>query len=49
MKTGLAVVLGCLVCAPAAAAAPARYDAHTVIVKYADRASSAQRSLAGRL
>src|SRR5918997_5354906 len=35
--------------APAASAAPARYEPHTLIVKYADRAPSAQRSLAGRL
>jgi thermitase len=41
------VVLACL---PAAAsAAPARsYDAHTLIVRYADRAPGAQRSLAAR-
>jgi thermitase len=30
-------------------AAPAAYDAHTLIVKYADGASSTQRSLTGRL
>ena len=35
--------------ASAASAAGAGYDAHTLIVKYADGASSAQRSLAGRL
>ncbi|HEV2776274.1 MAG TPA: S8 family serine peptidase [Solirubrobacteraceae bacterium] len=46
---GLVVVLAALATAPAAAAAPAEYDAHTVIVKYADDASSAQRSAAGRL
>lgn len=47
---GLVVVLAALVTAPAAAsAASARYDAHTVIVRYADGASSSQRSVAGRL
>ncbi|MDX6682996.1 MAG: hypothetical protein QOG94_3035 [Solirubrobacteraceae bacterium] len=49
LKTTLATALGCLACAPTAGAATAGYDAHTVIVKYADGASSSQRSLAGRL
>ena len=49
LKTVLVALLGCLACAPSAAAARAKYDPHTVIVKYADRASSAQRSLAGRV
>ncbi len=34
--------------APAASAAPARYDKDTLIVKYAERAPAAQRSLAAR-
>jgi thermitase len=47
---GLAVVLAALATPPAATGAPsARYDAHTVIVRYADDASSAQRSAANRL
>ena len=47
---GLVVVLAALVTAPAAAGAPsAAYDAHTVIVRYADGASSSQRAAAGRL
>jgi thermitase len=42
-------VLAALLCAPAAPAAPrARYDAHTVIVRYRDRAPAAQRTLAAR-
>jgi thermitase len=49
LKTTIAVGLGCLACAPAAAAASRSYDPHTVIVKYADGASISQRSLAGRL
>jgi thermitase len=56
LKATIAAALGCLACAPTPAAAkvakPAKgrpYDAHTVIVKYADRTSSAQRSLAGRV
>ncbi len=39
-------VLAALACAPAASAAPARYDPHTLIVKYRDRASATERSLA---
>ena len=48
---GLAMVLAALAAAPGAGAATrsAGYDARTVIVKYADGASSSQRSLAGRL
>ena len=48
---GLAVVLAGLAAAPGAGAAArsAGYDARTVIVKYADRASPSQRSQAGRL
>ncbi|HEV7806850.1 MAG TPA: S8 family serine peptidase [Solirubrobacteraceae bacterium] len=49
LKTTLAAALGCLACAPAAGAAGLEYDPNTVIVKYADGASSSQRSLAGRL
>jgi thermitase len=49
LKATIAVGLGCLACAPAAAAASRPYDPHTVIVKYADGASASQRSLAGRL
>ena len=45
---GLAAVMATLAVTPGANAA-ARYDAHTLIVKYADRASPSQRSLAGRL
>jgi thermitase len=48
LRAALAAVLAILACAPAAAAAPARYEAHTLIVQYADRAPSAQRSLAAR-
>lgn len=53
LRAALAGVLTILACAPAAVAAPARaaptrYEAHTLIVKYADRAPSAQRSLAAR-
>jgi len=49
-----AVLLAALATAPAAGAAarvkqPAGYDARTLIVKYADRASLSQRSLAARL
>ena len=49
--TGLAMLLATLATAPGAGAAKrgAAYDARTVIVKYADRASSSQRSLAARL
>ena len=48
---GVAVVLAALATAPGAGAAKrsAGYDARTVIVKYADRASASQRSLAARL
>ena len=48
---GLAAMVVALATAPGASAAKrsAGYDARTVIVKYADRASSSQRSLAGRL
>ncbi|HEV2058673.1 MAG TPA: hypothetical protein VGR11_04895, partial [Solirubrobacteraceae bacterium] len=49
LRAALGGLLAVLACAPAASAAQARYDAHTVIVKYADRASPSQRSLAGRL
>ena len=50
LRVALVAVLAvlALACAPAASAAPSRYDAHTLIVKYADRAPSAQRSLAAR-
>lgn len=49
LKTTVAVVLGCLACAPAATAARPTYDPHTVIVKYADGAAASQRSLVDRL
>ena len=54
MWLGVAVMLAALATAPAAGAAArakraAGYDARTLIVKYADRASPSQRSLAGRL
>ena len=38
-----------LACASPASAAPAAYDAHTLIVKYVDGASPTQRSLTARL
>jgi thermitase len=44
----VAAVLAALLGAPAASAAPARYDANSLIVKYRDRAPAAERSLAGR-
>ena len=43
----IAALLALLVCAGSASAAP-RYEAQTLIVKYRDRAPSAQRTLAGR-
>jgi thermitase len=46
---GFAVVLVALVTAPPVGAASAQYEAHTVIVRYADDASSSQRSAANRL
>jgi thermitase len=46
---GIATVLACIGGVSTAAAAAPPYDAHTLIVKYADGASPAQRSLAGRL
>lgn len=46
---GIAMLTACLACASSAAAAAAPYDAHTLIVRYADGASASQRSLAGRL
>ena len=49
-QIGFAVVLLALVTAPAAAGAPsAGYDAHTVIVRFAEHASTSQRAAAGRL
>ncbi len=50
LGTGALVLAAALSGAPAAAAAraPARYDASTVVVKYAARAPAAQRSLAAR-
>jgi thermitase len=49
LKVATTAVLAALVCAPAAsAAAQQRYEAGTVIVKYADRAPAAKRSLAAR-
>jgi thermitase len=48
-RWAVVAVLAALLGAPAASAAPrARYDAHTVIVQYRDRAPAAQRSLASR-
>jgi thermitase len=47
-KVAVVAALAVLACAPAASAAPARYDAHTLIVKYRDRAPAAQRTLAAR-
>ena len=44
-----AALLGVLACASTADAASARYDARTVIVKYADGVSPSQRSATGRL
>ncbi|MFP5364104.1 MAG: S8 family serine peptidase [Thermoleophilia bacterium] len=49
ISIGIAALLAGLACASTANGASARYDARTVIVKYADRASPAQRSSAGRL
>jgi len=49
LRSALVAVAGCLACAPAAHAAGARYEAHTVIVKYAGEASSSQRSLTAKL
>jgi thermitase len=50
LSVAFVALLAALGCAPAAsaAAASARYEARTVIVKYADRAPSAQRSLVAR-
>jgi thermitase len=49
LRVAFVAVLAALACAPAASAAAApRYEAHTVIVKYADSAPSAQRSLVAR-
>ncbi|HVF78430.1 MAG TPA: S8 family serine peptidase [Solirubrobacteraceae bacterium] len=42
-------LLACLACMSSSAAAAPRYDAHTVIVKYANGATSSQRSLSARL
>ena len=44
----LAALVAALACAPAASAAPAAYEPHELIVKYADQAPSAQRSLVAR-
>lgn len=49
ISIGIAAVLAGLASASTATATPARYDAHTVIVKYAGGAPPAQRSLAARL
>lgn len=45
---GLAATVAWLACMSSTAAAGARHDARTVIVKYADRSSPAQRLLAAR-
>jgi thermitase len=47
-KAAVVTTLALLACVPAASAAPARYEAHTLIVKYRDRAPASQRSLAAR-
>jgi len=49
LKSSIVALLCCLAAAPAASAAGAPYDPSTVLVKYADGASSSQRSLVGRL
>ncbi len=49
LQSTVAALLCCLAAAPAASAAGAPYDPHTVIVRYADGASAPQRSLVGRL
>lgn len=46
---GIAALLACVMCTSPAHAAAAPYEAGTLIVKYADGAPSAQRTLAGRL
>jgi thermitase len=46
---GTATLLAGLACIPSPAVAAAPYDAHTLIVRYADATSSSQRSLTGRL
>jgi thermitase len=48
LRVALIALVAALVCAPAASAAPAAYEAHEVIVKYADRAPAVQRSLVAR-
>ena len=48
MGTAALVLAAALATAAAAPAAPARYDAETLIVKYAERAPAAQRSLVAR-
>jgi thermitase len=48
LRAAFVVLVAALVCAPAASAAPAAYEAHEVIVKYADGAPSVQRSLVAR-
>ncbi len=49
ISIAIAALLAGLACASTASAASARYDAHTVIVRYADGASPSQRALTGRL
>ena len=48
LRVAFVALVAALVWAPVASAAPAAYAAHQVIVKYTDRAPSAQRSLAAR-
>ncbi len=48
LSVALAALLATLAAAPVASAARARYEPHTVIVKYADGAPVAKRSLAAR-
>jgi thermitase len=48
LGVALVALVAALVWASTASAAPAAYEAHEVIVKYADRAPSAQRSLVAR-
>jgi thermitase len=46
---GLTALLAVLACTATASAAAPAYEAHTLVVKYADGATTSQRTLAGRL
>jgi thermitase len=48
LRVAFVALLAAAACTPAASAAAAPYEAHTVIVKYADRAPSAQHPLVAR-